>query len=64
MLDDIYKYWLKTYNENIWENSSLKWFDPAAGMGNYSIAIYYKLMDGLSLIIIDEKERKKHIIEN
>jgi len=46
MLKDIEDYWLKNKNENIWENEKITWYDPATGMGNYSIAIYYKLMEG------------------
>jgi hypothetical protein len=63
MLKDIEDYWLKNKNENIWTNEKLTYYDPATGMGNYPIAIYYKLMDGLKDKIPDEKERKKHIIE-
>jgi len=37
--------------------------DTSAGMGNYPIAIYYKLMDGLKYKIIDVNDRKKHILE-
>ena len=63
MLKDIEDYWLKTYNENIWTNEKLTWYDPAAGMGNYPITIYYKLLDGLKNKIPNEELRKKHIIE-
>jgi site-specific DNA-methyltransferase (adenine-specific) len=63
MLLDIEEYWLKNKNENIWENEKLTWYDPAGGMGNYPIAIYYKLMEGLKTKISNEEERKKHIIE-
>ena len=63
MLKDIEEYWLKNKNENIWSNESLTWFDPATGMGNYPIAIFYKLMEGLKDKIINVFERKKHIIE-
>ena len=31
-----------------------KWFDPANGMGNYPIALYYKLMTGLKEEIDEE----------
>ena len=41
----------------------MTWYDPAAGMGNYLIAIYYKLLDGLKNKIPNEELRKKHIIE-
>ena len=66
MLKDIEDYWLKNKNENIWTNEKLTWYDPASGMGNYSIAIYYKLMEGLKNKINEfpnEEQRKKHIIE-
>ncbi len=63
MLKDIEIYWKKTYNKNIWENEKLTWYDPCCGMGNYSIAIYYKLLEGLKNKIPDENKRKKHIIE-
>lgn len=63
MLKDIEEYWLKNKNENIWTNEKLTWYDPTAGMGNYPIAIYYKLMEGLKTKIPNENERKKHIIE-
>ena len=63
MLKDIEEYWMKKHNENIWTNEKLTWYDPATGMGNYPIAIYYKLMEGLKIKIPNEIERKKHIIE-
>jgi hypothetical protein len=50
--------------EEVWINKNLKWFDPAAGMGNFPIAVYLRLINSLKDIIIDEKERKKHILEN
>ena len=62
-LKDIEEYWTKTKNEDVWTNDKLTWYDPAAGMGNYPIAIYYKLMDGLKYKIPNETERKAHIIE-
>jgi hypothetical protein len=57
MLNDIEDYWLKSKNKIIWENENLTWYDPAAGMGNFSIAIYYKLMDGLKKKIPDMIKR-------
>ena len=47
MLKDIEDYWIKKTNTNIWEDETLSFYDPATGMGNYPIAIYYKLMEGL-----------------
>lgn len=28
----------------VWTNKNLKWLDPAAGMGNFPIAVYLRLM--------------------
>jgi hypothetical protein len=64
MLHDLEEYYKKKYSSNIYENETLKWYDTSAGMGNFPIAIYYKLMDGLKKKYPDEKIRKKHIIEN
>jgi hypothetical protein len=41
MLKDIEDYWLITYKEIIWSNEKIRYYDPATGMGNYPIAIYY-----------------------
>jgi site-specific DNA-methyltransferase (adenine-specific) len=50
--------------KDIWKNKNLKWLDPAAGMGNFSIAIYLRLIETLKEEIKDVNERKKHILEN
>jgi len=50
--------------KKVWKNKNLKWLDPAAGMGNFPVALYLKLMDGLTDEIKDVKDRKKHILEN
>jgi len=50
--------------KEIWKNKHLKWFDPATGMGNFPIAVYLRLIEGLKDEIKDIKERKKHILEN
>ena len=63
MLKDIEEYWIKKHNENIWTNEKLTWYDPATGIGNYPIAIYYKLLERLKIKIPNEELRKKHIIE-
>jgi hypothetical protein len=48
----------------VWSNPNLKWFDPANGMGNFMIIIYYRLLEGLNDIFPDKTLCKKHIIEN
>ncbi len=47
--------------KEVWKNPNLKWLDPANGIGNYPIVVYYKLMD--SLCDIPQTKRSKHIIE-
>lgn len=64
MLDKLDEYYKKENNKSIFCEKDFKWFDPANGMGNFPIAVYMKLMKGLKSIIKDEKERKKHILEN
>lgn len=49
---------------DVWSNPNLKWFDPTVGIGNFMVCVYYRLMDGLKLVITDHSERKTHIIEN
>ena len=63
MLRDLEAYYKEKYNKNIYEDETLKWGDTTTGMGNFPIAIYYKLMDGLKKKIPNEKDRKKHILE-
>lgn len=50
--------------KEIWKNKNLKWLDPANGMGNFPIAVYLRLMEGLKDEIKDIKARKKHILES
>jgi adenine-specific DNA-methyltransferase len=48
--------------EEVWSNPDLKWLDPCCGIGNFSVYVYFKLMNTLS--IFSEEERRKHILEN
>jgi hypothetical protein len=64
MLGDLETYYKEKYDKNIYEDETLKWGDTTTGMGNFPIAIYYKLMEGLKIKIPNEKDRKKHILEN
>lgn len=50
--------------EDKYKNPSLKWLDPGCGSGNFSIVLYYKLLDKLQEVIPDIQERKNHIIKN
>ncbi len=49
--------------KEVWENKNFKWLDPCVGMGNFMIAVYLRLMEGLKKELPDEKKRKKHILE-
>jgi len=51
-------------NPNIWSDPNLKWLDPAAGMGNFAIVAYLRLMEGLKTKIPNIEKRRKHILEN
>ena len=37
----------------VWNNKNLKWLDPCCGMGDFPIAVYLRLMEGLKDVIID-----------
>ena len=64
MLDKLDESYIKTNGCSIFTNEELTWYDPATGMGNYPVAIYDRLMKGLSKKIPNEKKRKRHILEN
>ena len=55
---------LDTLPESVWFNKDLKWLDPSAGMGNFPVAVYMRLMNSLKDVIKDEEKRRKHILEN
>ena len=45
--------------KEVWDDKTLKWLDPATGMGNFPIAVYLRLMEGLKEQIPNDKEKKK-----
>ncbi|MFW6008305.1 MAG: Eco57I restriction-modification methylase domain-containing protein [archaeon] len=47
----------------VWSNPHLKWLDPCSGVGTFSAVIVDRLMDGLSVVIPNEEDRYKHIME-
>ena len=47
----------------VWSNWDYKWLDPAVGIGNFPIAIYIRLMEGLKTKEPDDEKRRKHIVE-
>ena len=46
----------------VWTKKDYKWLDPANGIGNFPVVVYYKLMK--TLTSVPEKERSIHIINN
>jgi len=50
--------------KNVWSDHTLKWLDPAVGIGNFPICVYLRLMEGLKSWKPNEEERRKHIIQN
>ena len=64
MLDKLDENYIKVHNRSIFTELNFKWFDPAVGMGNFQVAVYLRLMIGLQSQIPNDRDRKKHIIEN
>jgi hypothetical protein len=64
MLDNLDKHYIKEHGRSIFTEPTFKWFDPASGMGNFPVAVYLKLMEGLKTQFPNDEDRKKHIIEN
>jgi hypothetical protein len=59
--------------ESDWSNPKLKWLDPANGIGNFPVVIFYKLDEGLKSLgketelgvdFSSEKQRRKYIIKH
>jgi len=55
---------LDLFPKEDWENKNLFWFDPFCGTGNFLYKIFIRLMESLKISIPEEKDRKKHILEN
>jgi len=49
--------------KNVWTNPDLTWLDPAAGTGNFTMMIYYRLFAGLAKHFPNKRTRHKHIVE-
>ena len=50
--------------EEVWYNPNLKWLDPAAGVGNFGLLAYSKLMKTLESSIPKSSDRSSHILNN
>lgn len=46
---------LDTLEPSVWKNPKYKWYDPACGIGNFPVVIYYRLL---------KYHTSKHIIDN
>jgi len=54
--------------DEVWKNPNLKWLDPANGIGNFPVVVYYKLMESLKDVYdpsnFNGKSLSKYIIED
>jgi hypothetical protein len=65
MLETLDEYYIKEKGKSIFSEKDYKWGDIlGCGMGNFSVGIYLKLMEGLKAEIPDALTRKKHILKN
>lgn len=55
---------LSSLPKEVWKDSTKKWLDPCAGIGNFPAVIITKLMKSLKNEFLDTESRYKHIIEN
>jgi len=58
MLDQLDHAYTEEHGKSIFSEPHLKWFDPAAGIGNFPFVVYQRLMNGLNI-----PDRRKHILE-
>ena len=61
---ELVKEMLDKLPKEVWTNPDLKWLDPAVGIGNFAIIVYFELMNGLENWEPDQEKRRKHILEN
>ena len=55
---------LGEYDKDAWTNPKGTFLDPAAGICNFAMVAYAKLMKGLAKAIPDDRKRSEHIIKN
>jgi len=48
---------------DVWSNPDLKWLDPASGIGNFFMLVFYRLMTGLAKKIPNKTKRSQHILK-
>jgi hypothetical protein len=49
--------------KSVWSNPDLKWLDPANGIGNFPVVVFYRLNEGLKSWEPNDNKRRKHIVE-
>jgi site-specific DNA-methyltransferase (adenine-specific) len=49
--------------KEVWSDPNKTWLDPCAGLGNFSVIILKRLMEGLKKWQPDDELRKTHILE-
>ena len=55
---------LDNLSPDVWLDPNKTWLDPCAGLGNFSVIILRRLMEGLKIWEPNEARRKKYILEN
>jgi len=55
---------LDTFPKDVWSNPKLRWIDPACGVGNFPVEVFYRLDDGLHKKMPETQKRRHHIIRN
>jgi hypothetical protein len=58
MIEDL----LEHFPKEAWTDSKGTWLDPASGIGNFPLVVYFRLMDGLARAIPSAAARSRHII--
>ena len=59
MIETIYE----RFPKKVWSDLSYTWLDPAGGIGNFPLVLFFWLMNGLQDKIPNDTKRAKHIIE-
>jgi type I restriction-modification system DNA methylase subunit len=54
---------LDKLDPSVWSDPTKTWLDPCAGIGNFSVLILKRLMEGLKTWQPNGELRKKHILE-
>ena len=60
MIDNLFDH----YPPSVWKQKDRTWLDPATGIGNFCIVLFFRLMIGLASAIPNKVKRATHIIEN